>query len=343
MPSTSLSSVLHQKKHYKDTIKSLISDSRPKVAFHFNCCDGIVSAAIVYKLFEKTDLLFLPIDYPIIRDKDIALDLSQSNWHTIVDLEPFNSEELELFADHHISNQNKEIKAKTSYFTAGAPSTAFLLSQAFHSQLPEHLLELAKITEITDTASYKIPPPTVFKENQEKYTWDERIWLLEDACKTTFTVKNHQKLIKILADEGWEGLWKKDILKRIKNLRYGRSQAIDIANQIEITNFPIIIDKPVHHNLTFIAYEIMRQGSIGTAYLTVYPSITRISLRLSKSLSDEEIEKYRVDLLAKKMSGGGHKPASGAQTDNLEIALETIQKWAKKVGLSSSVADLRDF
>ena len=67
----------------------------------------------------------------------------------------------------------------------------------------------------------------------------------------------------------------------------------------------------------------------------------RGAFRLSKVLSIEEIDKYRVDLLAQSMSGGGHKPASGAETETLEEALTKIKIWGKSLNFKMETVDLR--
>ncbi|MCG3227492.1 MAG: hypothetical protein H7645_11290, partial [Candidatus Heimdallarchaeota archaeon] len=46
-------------------------------------------------------------------------------------------------------------------------------------------------------------------------------------------------------------------------------------------------------------------------------------------------------LLAQSMDGGGHKPAAGAETDNLEIVVEKIESWCEMKGLAISFVDLR--
>ena len=106
-------------------------------------------------------------------------------------------------------------------------------------------------------------------------------------------------------------------------------------------DFIIIIDFPLHYNTAFIASEVMKKGATGVAYITVYPDEVKISLRLSKTLKPETVEKYRVDLLARQMDGGGHKGASGAEMENLELSLEEIKGWTKEKELETEIIDLR--
>ena len=341
MKSSALENLLERKEKYRNEVLSLIKKPGNKVAYHFNCPDGIISASIIRYVFSSKDLIFIPFDYALFKDEEILNEISKTEWFAIVDLEPFDSDSIKYFFDHHISNKDKEMKAEHVHFVAAAPCAASLIEKSFSSQIPDYIRELVKISEITDTASYKIPAPLDLQDNPSKLTWDEKIWFLEDVCKTTFSLNDHNKLIEILTFEGWEGLWKTNLLRSVKNLRQTRKKSVEIAKKIEIEDFVIIIDHPLHYNLTFMAREVMKRKSVGVAYLTVYPTEVKVSFRLNKSLTSNQIEKYRVDFLAKSMSGGGHKGASGAEAEDLDNVLVRIKNWAQKIGLKISIADFR--
>ena len=341
MSSEKIKDILVKKEKYKEEILQLSSKPQQKVAYHFNCPDGIISAALIRFLFSDKDLIFIPLDYALFREREIINRIADANWFAIVDLEPFHTNTAEYFFDHHISNVGKVIQANNIYFVAGAPSTAYLIDAIFTNSLPEYLKELVKISKITDTASYEIPAPLELQDDFKDLTWDEKIWFVEDLCKTTFTIKEHEELIEILSTQGVEGLWIPKLIKRVKNLRHTRKSSIEIASDIDITDFVTIIDNPTHYNLAFVARELQKRGALGVAYLTVYPTEVKISLRLNKSLTDKQREEYRVDLLAITMGGGGHKPAAGAETDDLEVAIEKIESWGRKKGLNLSFVDLR--
>jgi len=144
-----------------------------------------------------------------------------------------------------------------------------------------------------------------------------------------------------LASKGLDGLWEKDVLHRVRRLRNSRKESFNIAQEIVITDFIILIDDPLHYNTAAIASELQKRGGKGVAYLTVYPEETKISLRLNRAMSIKDVEKYRVDLLANKMSGGGHKGASGAEMENLDETLEIIKTWTKEANLNMKIVDLR--
>ena len=341
MSSKKIGDLLERKEQYRKEVISLIKRPEEKVAYHFNCPDGLISAAIFRYIFSSKELIYIPFDYALFKDDEVIMESSKTNWFAIVDLEPFNSKPAEYFIDHHISNEEKVMKAKKINFEAGAPSAAYLIEKIFSSQLPNYIKELVEISKITDTASYAIPAPLSLQEDPASLSWDEKIWFLQDACKATFLIEDHNELIEILAFEGWKGLWKENILKRVRNLRLARKKSVEVAQNIVITDFIVIIDHPLHLNLAFIANEVMKRGAIGAAFITEYPEEVKVSLRLSRALSDELVDKYRVDHLAHSMSGGGHKGASGAEANDMEEVLEKIRNWSKEAGLNMSIVDFR--
>lgn len=338
-----LEELMKRKEEYRINILKLVQDSSTqKVAYHFNCPDGIISATLINYLFSTSNLIFIPIDYPLLKDKMVKENLDKANWFAILDLSPFNVKEIEFFFDHHISNIGFNIKAKKHVFNPKAPSAASLIAQFFVDKLPNYLKELADITEITDTASYKTPPPLNLKGNFEDLDWNNKVWLVEDVCKSAYTIEEHNQLIRIFTDSGLKGVWGDQILNRVKILRQTRKEAFDVVEGIKMKDFIIIIDDPLHYNTAFIAREVMKRGAIGAAYITVNPDDVKISLRLSKTLRPDEVEKYRVDLLAKQMDGGGHKGASGAELKDLDQTLDKILLWTKKMNLQAETLDLRE-
>jgi hypothetical protein len=342
METRNLEELLEKKENYKKKVLKLLKESTRKVAYHFNCPDGIISASLVKYLFSNEKLIFIPLDYAFFKDETMIKDLAEADWFAVVDLEPFNLQTAEYFIDHHISNADKKFNAKNVSFIAGAPSAAYLIEKLFFTELPDYLKELVKISTVTDTASYKIPAPLEVQENPSEMSWDEKIWFLQDVCKSSFTIKEHDELLDLLSSEGWKGLWKNHLIEKVKRLRNKRKISEEIAQKIILSDFVVVVDEPLHYNLAYIASVLQKRGALGAGFITVYPTEVKVSLRLSKSLSPEQVEKYRVDLLAKTMSGGGHKPASGAEVNNLEEALEKIKDWGRKKGLEINIVDLRE-
>lgn len=327
---------------YYKNIERLLETDLPKVAYHFNCTDGLISAVLAKYAYQSEKLIFLPLDYELINDSPLKVKIENADWKIILDLSPFNSKTAELYIDHHISNTGQKMNALKIFYIAGAPSTSYIFYKHYLPDLPEKLIELAKMTEITDSASYRTPAPTSFNPDLSQYSVDDKIWFLEDACKTAFTIEEHNGLINVLFSEGWDGLWTDDIIARVKALRNERKISHDIVSSIEPKDFVIIIDLADHFNLPYIAHELMKKGAKGSAYLTQFPDYVKISLRLSKRLSEQEIEHYRVDTLAKIFGGGGHKPAAGAQSIDLDETVNKIENWAHDHGFSVNILDLRE-
>ncbi len=333
--------LLERKQQYRSRILELTKKPTKKIGYHFNCPDGLVSAALMRHVFSSIDLTFIPIDYPMLKDEEVLKRFLQADWFAIVDLSPFNAQEIEYFFDHHISNEGKEILAKNHVFDSQAPSAASLIAKYFSDKIPDFLKELADITEITDTASYITPAPLELKQTYKLLNWDEKIWFLEDVCKATYTIEDHDQIIEILSTSGLPGLWNEKILERVRELRQSRKEAFEIAEKIELKDFIIIIDSPLHYNTAYIASLVMKRGAIGAAYITVYPDEVKVSLRLSRNLEAKQVDKYRVDFLANQMDGGGHKGASGAEAENLDDVLAKIMDWTKEKDLKIEIVDLK--
>ena len=170
MRQNSIDEVLKKKEKYKQEVIELSKKSGMKVAYHFNCPDGMISAVLFKYMFSSENLIFIPIDYPMLKDKEVTKHLKEASWFAIVDLSPFNIEKIDYFFDHHISNSKEKINAQNHVFEANAPSAASLIAKYFHEDVPANLKELADITEITDTASYATPAPLEIKADYESYT-----------------------------------------------------------------------------------------------------------------------------------------------------------------------------
>lgn len=66
----------------------------------------------------------------------------------------------------------------------------------------------------------------------------------------------------------------------------------------------------------------------------------RISFRLNPHLNNEDTNTFRVDLIAKKLGGGGHKGASSVKIKNLDNAYSKIKEWLHKFGIDYLVQTL---
>ncbi len=311
-------------------------------AVHHACADGLSSGAVLKAQESLADVAIIPLDYTLLKNVIIRTFLQDFSWEYIVDLEPFNLKRGFLFVDHHESVIGKPINFEKIIFDARAPSATWLLATKVDGlTITDKLKELATLTTITDTAGFTIPPPNDIFMNVDGLSEQEKAWALADAAATVRSIDDALRIIENLAEDGIEGLVDPPIIDAINDYRRQRKKALELAQEAEIDDVTVVI---VNNNEAMpknIIYNILgRGGKIGVA-LTEDQKITRISLRLSKLLPPEDIERYRVDLLAQQMNGGGHPPAAGAATQTVEEALRKIRKWAESKGLSMVINDFR--
>ncbi len=323
-------------------LKRTCQPNRKMAAVHHACADGLSAGAILKAQETLHDVLIIPLDYTLLKNNILRPFLQSFSWEYIVDLEPFNLKRGSLFVDHHESVIGRAIHFEKIIFDARAPSATWLLATKVDDfKISPKLEELAKLTVITDTAGFTIPPPNKVFMYVDGLTEQEKAWALADAAATVRSIEDALRIIDNLSEDGIEGLVDPPIIDAINEHRRLRAKALELAREAEIDDITIVIVDSNEAMPKSIVYDILeRGGKVGIA-LTQDQKITRISLRLSKQLAPEEIQKYRVDLLARQMNGGGHPPAAGAATQTLDEALTKIDEWAKSKGLSMVINDFR--
>ena len=336
-----------KKKSYGIEILNLceISDTK-KVAFHAFCTDGIVSAALLRAVKEGD--VFVPVDYWALRQRIIRSYLEQLNWHAIIDLEPFNRVPIDLYIDHHSTSMGYQYNARRVHFAVGVEgaSAASVLLNSGTIKIPEHMLELVKITTITDTAMYStLPPITPVSLTEVPESFNERIWVLDDACRSAQNVKQILELIETLSEYGFQGIFAEKIPSRINLYRQKRKHTFKFAQNIEFADVVLLVNAQDSSVQTMISLSILNTSKVKvTASLIETPSGVNISLRRATWLDQNdplEANKIRLDLLAKTMNGGGHPYAAGCYTANLSEAIKTISNWSDKLGLTLIIIDIK--
>lgn len=323
-------------------LKRACRPNRKLAAVHHACADGLTAGAVLKAQESFQDVTIVPLDYTLLKNEIIRAFLQEHSWTCIIDLEPFATKRGYLFVDHHESVIGKPIPFEKIIFDARAPSATWLLgTKVDEITLTPELKELVDLTVITDTAGFTIPPPNNIFMHVEGLNKQEKAWALADAAATVKSIDDGLRIIENLAEDGIEGLIDPPIIDAINDYRRLRKQALMLAQEAEIDDVTVVIVNNNEAMPKSIIYNILeRGGKVGVA-LTEDQKITRISLRLSKKLSPENVEKYRVDLLAQQMNGGGHPPAAGAATQTVEDALKIISKWAETKGLSMVINDFR--
>jgi nanoRNase/pAp phosphatase (c-di-AMP/oligoRNAs hydrolase) len=317
-------------------VHSLTQIDSNRVAFHRADADGVVSAVIVKKIFHNKNLVFIPIGYEALNMDDFSWYLSNLQWFAIVDLPPFSAANLELYCDHHVSNVGLKIRANLTLFDSAAPSAAYILAHHFPN-INEKSKELAKLTEITDTADFTISPPLDTKKNYS--TEQERAWALNDTCKAVDSSRKIIELVEKFSLEGFEAI-PRHFNVILSRYRQKRRESIDYVKNFEISDLVILNFLDDSFNRFDILHELLCKGAkIVISFLNL-KSYYVLNFRQSKELTAEEKLIFRLDKLAEEFGGGGHISASGARVKNYQRALGKILVWSKKQKLSNTIYDI---
>ena len=326
----------------------MFSSGKELVAYHASCPDGSITAALLRHYEPEKE--FVPLDYNILKDKNLRNIICNQNWFAIVDLEPFNDKPMELYIDHHRSVIGKLIKANRIHFEVGkfGPSAAFVLYNSLIGthEVPNYLKELVEISKITDTASFAIDPPTELVSKEEKWhldDFDKLCWFVQDATniEDSFTLQKNNEMVFGLEHKGTGYLLSDERIKSVNEQREKRLLGEKFISDLKVTDLMVIINVPDSTIKQFISLKLGKKGSKVIAFFSQKDNVVTISLRQSKSNTREEIEKFRLDLLAKRFneSGGGHAEASGSISPSIDDAIKIANEWAKDKKLEISVTE----
>ncbi len=327
-----------EKKNYLSEIIHQLELKNSFIAYHGSCTDGSITAALLY--YFEPDKALIPLDYNLLKDSIIRDFLIKQNWFAIVDLEPFNEYTLELYVDHHRSVIGSPINAKRIHFEVGefGQSAAYVLYNSlvgFH-EIPFHLKKLVEVSKVTDTASFAIDPPVelISKSDYDRLDsdFDQLCWFVQDATNVeeNYSLEKNNELVIGLSKEGIKYLFSKETINTVNKLREKRLLAEKFIQRLEIKPLMVIINSPDNAYKQYIALRLGKIGSKVIAFFSQKDEVVTISLRQSKRNTKEEIDYYRLDLLAKRFSesGGGHSEASGSIAPTLDYALKIIREWS---------------
>ncbi|MFX0015327.1 MAG: hypothetical protein ACFFB2_09505 [Promethearchaeota archaeon] len=322
-------------------IHSLSLIPAPKVAFHAADADGVISASILKALKEFKTAVFIPLRYQVIHHYKFNQFLASLNWIAIVDLPPFNESNIALYIDHHFSNKSRTKNAEVVLFDEKAPSAAYLLCEYFKDRLPESLKILADLTTITDTAGFTIPPPEKYTPNFLEATRQEQAWLLDDICRTPESVQAVFTLVQDISQQGLDIFNNMVYQQKIFNLRTLRKKSREIGDRFDLAEVIIIIQGKERIMTSALVHKLFEKGVKISCFIFPGKKFTGISLRVNPNVPESELERCRVDHLAKKFSGGGHPRAAGGRGTSLQTTLIQIFKWIQEQAFTSKEYDLR--
>ncbi|MFX0183113.1 MAG: hypothetical protein ACFE95_08545 [Candidatus Hodarchaeota archaeon] len=314
---------------------------KPKVAFHLADADGIVSAVILKSLGGKfQDTVFIPLDYQEIRHPKFGFFLKNLDWIAIVDLPPFNETEIYLYADHHLTNKEMTKHAKIILFDENSPSTASLLANYYKNRLSEFLYLLAELTTITDTANYTIEPP-INTPSSFPTSKQEQAWLLDDLCRTPGSTERALSLVHDLSREKLKIFENKVYKRRISERRTIRKKAMELGEAFDIADVILIVHGKEKIMKSALVHKLFNRGVKITCILFPGKQFTGISLRVNPQIPNSELDRYRVDLIATELSGGGHPRAAGGRGSSFKKTLKRIVNWAQEKHFNYQIYDLR--
>ncbi|MFX1511503.1 MAG: bifunctional oligoribonuclease/PAP phosphatase NrnA [Promethearchaeota archaeon] len=311
-----------------------------KLAFHRDDADGIISGAMAKVLLAKNRVVPVPLSYALLRKEKILSHLGQYEWIAICDLIPFNLKPMKgFYCDHHTSSLHLTKKANRIIFDPEAPSAANLLFDQFSDDLKD-FEKLVSVVQITDTANFQTEPPTkVIDPNLA--TFDDITWLVNDACKGAESVGEVLELFDVFVREKDEAIFHPLLTQMAQRIVGKRHRAMDIAKTLE--SAPLIIIRTKRRSIydRTIIYQLLARKEVKVGIsLRERTNDGILSLRVSKNLSQNEYDLYRVDQLASLFGGGGHKVASGAIVSNVDRAIERILDWGRKRNLIGRVYSL---
>lgn len=322
-------------------IYSLSLLPNPKVGFHAADADGIVSAIILKALKDFQHSIFIPLGYQEIRHPKFGEFLKTLNWVSIVDLPPIGEKAITLYCDHHLSNKPITKNAEVVLFDENAPSAAFLLSKYFNKVLSENLKLLADLTTITDKAGFTTPPPQEIPPSFLEATHQEQAWLLDDICRTPESTEEVLTLFHDISSQGLDVFNNQLYQQKILSLRSLRKKSIKLGDQFELADVIIIIQGKEKIMTSALVHSLFEKGVKITCVIFPGKQFTGISLRVSSQVPTSELERFRVDYLAGKFSGGGHPRAAGGRGSSLQNTLNQIIEWILEHSFSYKHYDLR--
>ncbi|MFX0210194.1 MAG: hypothetical protein ACFFDT_29705, partial [Candidatus Hodarchaeota archaeon] len=262
------------------------------------------------------------------------------NWIAIVDLPPFNANKIFLYADHHLTNKTMNKQAKIILYNENSPSTALLLADYYEKKLPKYLLLLADLTRITDTANYSTEPP-IRTPSSYPSAKEEQAWLLDDLCRTPETTEDSLKLVHDLSREEMSIFENTLYRQRISRMRTFRKKSMELGDSFDIEDVMLIVHGKEKIMTSALVQRLFNRGAKITCILFPGKQFTGVSLRVNPQIPDSELDRYRVDLLATDLLGGGHPRAAGGRGFSFKRTLNNLVKWTQENQFNYQICDLR--
>lgn len=286
--------------------------------------DGIISAALLYKLYPNNSLFFssnqyllrtlcnlVSKDYKNIKILDIA-----PNKKSLIIASIFDEV---IWIDHH-KIDNFEIPSNIKLINEECESAAKLVAKTF--KIENRIVEIAN--EI-DTNNVKSSEAEFFRSLISAIKW---------KFKEYQTIKFKQ-IVKILAFKDFSDLEKIELFSLIteeykKWLEENINKALSTLRIFEIKNRKIFIVESFHGIPVYEIYNRLLESENFDLLAVIYRKVDRIKKKIISKIEFRDRNENKAIEIAKIFNGGGHKNAAGCIV-NYYITFDELAKKIEEV------------
>ncbi len=283
-----------------------------KIASHSEDIDGIVSAALLLKVFPDAEVKFLTA-YQAHR--------TDENFDVVADL--FKPRNAKMVIDHHETNLQKLIEegrlTEDDLIDPKAPSAAYLVAKKFNldDEISRELVEMANKADSGELEGSLLLLDKLIKENVRNQGY------LYKLAKT----------LSIIGCNFEQDEWLSKELRRIeKVVKKAYEKINEIISLLHEKGIKFVIfdarEVPFYVAKDFASRLVRTGGNVGISIYYDHLNNLRCSIRISK-----EFDGIKANEIASKLGGGGHEKAAGCVIRNLGNALLKMLEELSKFGL----------
>ena len=333
--------IMEKEEHLKERqALRLLEQAKGKsiILTHIADPDGMFCGIETYRLLkEKDDLpvVVVPIDHYFLQYAPLSEMVNTLDFTAVLDLPPFGRS-IRYYCDHHQSSQERkdrymqEGRISHCFFDAAAPSCLEMVKKMAREIFDREIDEQTRpIVLRCDAAKYETPAPTTWEE----FDSGDAAWRYTYLLKTSNdSPADFMRLFTILLtsdpDEAIASVQYHDMIGKIID-QNARVKAL--ASRIKPEELTIVVgndDSVVNRGLMFRLYD-------GKCKVTVMMARSgeqfRVGFGVDPALGNSEADRYRVDIIANELGGGGHKRASGASIapDQVHAVIQKIKDHFK--------------
>ena len=131
--------------------------------------------------------------------------------------------------------------------------------------------------------------------------------------------------------------------KKISSHRQKRKKSVEIAKKVECEDVVILLITTNRFSTITIINELRKRNvKVILALMKSSKSKYNLIARQSFKMDKKERMLLRLDTLAEMFGGGGHIAAAGAQINDVQKAMNLVEKWAENLKMRTILYELRD-